>query len=260
MILVTGATGNVGRHVVAGLREAGGAVRTLSRRAGTGDLTRPDTLRAALADVDTVFLLWPGPATAGIEAAVDLITGQARRVVYLSARNPEYGFWGQVEKAVAATAEQWTFIRPGGFATNTLAWAPMIRADGAVRWPYGAAARSLIHERDIADVAVRALLEDGHAEQAYEITGPASITQVEQVRSIGEAIGRDLSWIELPSGLARAQLLQEWGDEGFVDSALRHWASLVDRPEPVTDTLPRLTGRSARPYAQWARDHAADFR
>jgi uncharacterized protein YbjT (DUF2867 family) len=264
MILVTGATGNVGRHVVAGLRAAGGDVRALSRTEGKGlvrgDLTEPDSLPAALNGVDQVFLLWPGPAAAGIEAAVNMITSAARRVVYLSAISAERGFWGVTEKAVAATAKEWTFVRPGGFATNTLGWAEMIRTDHEVRWPYGAAARSLIHERDIADVAVQALLEEGHAGQTYEITGPAAITQADQVRLIGEAIGRELRWVELPSGIARQQLLLEWGDAGFVDSALGHWASLVDHPEPVTDTVERVTGHPARTFAQWARDHADDFR
>jgi uncharacterized protein YbjT (DUF2867 family) len=264
MILVTGATGNVGRHVVAGLRAAGAEVRALSRTEGQGlvrgDLTDPDRLRTVLAGVDQVFLLWPGPSAAGIEAAVDTITLQARRVVYLSAMSAENGFWGVVEKAVAATAEEWTFLRAGGFATNTLGWAGMIRDSGTVSWPYGAAARSLVHERDLADVAIRALLEDGHVGRTYELTGPAAVTQAEQVRLIGEAIGRELRWVELPSGIARDQLLREWGDPAFVDSALTYWASLVDRPEPVTDTVERVTGHPARTFAQWARDHADDFR
>jgi uncharacterized protein YbjT (DUF2867 family) len=264
MILVTGATGNVGRHVVAGLRAAGGDVRALSRTQGEGlvrgDLSDPDSLRTVLKGVDQVFLLWPGPATAGIEAAVNMITSEARRVVYLSAISAEKGFWGVVEKAVAGTAKEWTFVRAGGFATNTLGWAPMIKADGEVHWPYGAAARSLIHERDMADVAVRALLTDEHVGRTYEITGPQAITQAEQVRLIGEAIGRELRWVELPSGVARQQLLQEWGDAGFVESALSYWASLVDHPEPVTDTVERVTGHPARTFAQWARDHADDFR
>jgi uncharacterized protein YbjT (DUF2867 family) len=264
MILVTGATGNVGRHVVAGLRAAGGDLRALSRTEGRGlvrgDLSDPDSLRAALTGVDQVFLLWPGPSAAGIEAAVNMITSEARRVVYLSAMSAEHGFWGVVEKAVAATAKEWTFVRAGGFATNTLGWAEMIRADGEVRWPYGAAARSLIHERDIADVAVRALLTDEHVGQTYEITGPQAFTQADQVRLIGEAIGRDLPWVELPSGIARQQLLREWGDPAFVDSALSHWASLVEHPEPVTDTVERVTGHPARTFAQWAGDHADDFR
>lgn len=263
MILVTGATGNVGQHVVRGLAESGQQVRTFSRSAGPyrGDLRDPDALSAALDGVDTVFLLWPGPSGEGAEQAVEVITSSsAGKVVYVSALAAEAGFWGVVEKAIESSDVAWTFLRAGGFAANTLGWADMIRTDGEVRWPYGEAARSLIHEQDIADVAVRALLTSDLDGQRPELTGPANLTQAEQVRQIGEAIGRELRWVELPSGLARQELLEAWGDQDFVDGALAHWASLVGRGEPVTDTVERITGRPARTFRQWATDHAADFR
>lgn len=263
MILVTGATGNVGRHVVDGLVAAGVPVRALSRTPKPGfvrgDLREPDSLSAALDGVDAVFLLWPGPDATGAEAAVKALARNARRIVYLSAIAAESGFWGRIEKAVEATGVEWTFLRAGGFATNTLGWAGMIRADGVVRWPYGQAARSLIHERDLADVAVRALTEDGHAGHRYDLTGPDLVTQADQVKQIGEAIGRDVRWAEVPSGIARQQLIEAWGDEAFVDGALTYWASLLRHPEPVTRTVEQLTGRPARTFRQWAHDHAADF-
>jgi uncharacterized protein YbjT (DUF2867 family) len=174
-VLVTGATGNVGHHVVAGLRDAGVTVRALSRDPSSsrlpagvatlgGDLTDPGSLRQAAAGADAAFLLWPLPAAQGAEAAVGALAGQVRRIVYLSAMSvrdgapsAENGVWGQVEQAIRQSGAEWTFLRAGGFATNTLAWAEQIRSRGAVRWPYGQAARSLIHERDIAAVAVRAL-------------------------------------------------------------------------------------------------------
>lgn len=258
MILVTGATGNVGRHVLAGL--AGHDARGLSRRPGPGLVVGDLREELPLDGVDTVFLLWPGPDPTGIERVVDRITARVRRVVYLSALAADQGFWGTVEKAVERSGVEWTFLRPGGFATNTLGWAEMIRRDGEVRWPYGAAARSLIHERDIADVAVRALTTDDLLGQRPELTGPAAVTQVEQVRQIGAAIGREVRWVELPSGLARQQLLAEWGDESFVDGALTYWASLVDRPEPVTGAVEEITGHPARTFREWAQDHADDFR
>jgi uncharacterized protein YbjT (DUF2867 family) len=262
MILVTGATGNIGRHVVSGLAEAGQSPRTFSRSAGEyrGDLRDPAALTAALAGVDTVFLLWPGPSGEGARETVEVITSSSvRKVVYVSAMAAETGFWGEVEKAIESSDVEWTFLRPGGFATNTLGWAEMIRTTGEVRWPYGEASRSLIHEKDIADVAVRALLTSDLAGQRPELTGPATITQAEQVRQIGEAIGRELRWVEVPSGVARQELLAEWGDQDFVDGALAYWASLVGGGEPVTDTVERITGRPARTFRQWADDHRADF-
>jgi len=177
-ILVTGATGNVGRHIATQLTDRGMTVRALCRdpssarlpagvTAVRGDLTEPGSVRSAAAGADAAFLLWPFLTAQGAEAAVRAIAGQVRRVVYLSALSvhdgagpEENGVWGQVETAIRQHAVEWTFLRAGGFAANTLAWADQLRSTGVVRWAYGQAARSLIHERDIADVAVRALTED----------------------------------------------------------------------------------------------------
>lgn len=254
MFLVIGASGNVGRHVAADLP---GPLRRLARTAQPGfvqaDLREPDSLIPALDSVERVFLVWPGPATPGIEAAVATIASRVRRIVYLSAISAESGFWGDVEKAITASGVEWTFLRGGGFATNTLGWADMIKRDGVVRWPYGRAKRSLIHEKDLADAAVRALTTDEHVGATYDLTGPAALTQIEQVRQIGDAIGRDVRWEDVPPENARPML------GAFADSALAYWASLVEHPEPVTDGVPRITGHAARTFASWARDHAADF-
>jgi uncharacterized protein YbjT (DUF2867 family) len=117
------------------------------------------------------------------------------RIVYLSAQaageRPD-SFWAAVERLVEASGAQWTILRPTGFAANTLMWADQVRSSDVVRWVYGAAARSLIHERDIAAVAVRTLTGPGHAGERYVLTGPQAVTQAEQVRAIGAAIGRPL--------------------------------------------------------------------
>ena len=203
-ILVAGATGNVGRHIVTQLRDAGVTVRALSRdpasprlpagvTAVAGDLTSPDSLRTAAAGAAAAFLLWPFGSAQGAEAAVAALAGQVRRIVFLSASSvrdgaspAENGVWGQVEQVIERSGTEWVFLRAGGFAANTLAWADRIRAGGVVRWAYGEAARSLIHERDIADVAVRALTDRRHAGAKYVLTGPESITQADQARTIGE--------------------------------------------------------------------------
>ncbi len=129
-----------------------------------------------------------------------------------------------------------------------------------MRWPYGQARRSLIHEHDIAAVAVRALTEDGHAGARYVLTGPQALTQADQVRAIGTAIGRPLRWEELSRQAARADLAAAFGDPDFADSALDTWAGFVSHPEPVTATVPDITGTPARAFSAWAADHAADFR
>ncbi|WKN14261.1 NAD(P)H-binding protein [Streptomyces sp. JUS-F4] len=274
-ILVTGATGKVGGHVVSSLAAKGVPVRALVRdpdraalphgvEAVVGDLTAPETLEAALRGVRGVFLMWPGLPVE--PKAVEAVAGPDRHVVYLSTDvtdladgEPATSYHQEIERLIRRSGAEWTFLRAIDFATNTLGWAGQIR-QGVVRLPYGGAARSLIHERDIADVAVEALTSEGHGGSAYLLTGPEAITHTDQVRIIGEAIGREVRWEELPVETARRQLTEAWGDSGFVDARLKAWAGFVDVPERVTDTVPRLLGRPARTFRSWARDHADDFR
>jgi uncharacterized protein YbjT (DUF2867 family) len=186
-----------------------------------------------------------------------------RRVVYLSAlaaADPPGGFWGAVERRIEASGLEWTFLRPTGFASNTLIWADQIRHGDVVRWPYPDAARSLIDERDIAAVAARALLGDDLVGTRPVLTGPETVTQVEQVRQIGEALGRRLRYVELSPRAARAQMVAAIGDEAFADHALDTWAGFAEHPEPITNAVEKLTGTRARTFRQWARDHADAFR
>lgn len=175
MILVTGATGKVGRHVVSQLRDAGVGVRALTRTPEAadlpdgvevvrGDLSAADALDASLDGVDAVFLVWPFLTTDGAPAVLEVIARHAKRLVYLSSmgerdangrRTDPISFHADMEHLIAQSGPDWTFLRPSGFASNTLMWAEQIRTDGVVRWPYADAARSLIHERDVAAVAVR---------------------------------------------------------------------------------------------------------
>lgn len=276
MILVVGATGNVGREVVSQLLDVGVAVRAMTRDPDTaelpagvdvvrGDLSDPVALEAQLDGVDAVFLIWPfvavQQATDLAPVVMDAIAQHARRIVYLSAHAAEQPgtFWAIVEDAIEGSGAEWTFLRPSGFAANTRMWAEQIDRGDVVRWPYGAAARSLIHERDIAVVAVRALIEEGHAGARYVLTGPTTVTQAEQVRAIGQAIGRPLRWEEVPPGAVRDDLAAAIGDASFADGALDAWAGFVEEPELVTSTVQDVTGEPARTFGQWATDHAADF-
>ncbi|MEV6440971.1 NAD(P)H-binding protein [Amycolatopsis sp. NPDC051716] len=256
-VLVTGATGHTGRHVVAGLKAAGVHTRVLVRDETKapdgvdvvqGDITDP----AGAADgVDAVYLLWPFFSADGIEKALEPFRG--KKIVYLSAMSAEDGgVWGDVEAAVEKVTGDWTFLRVTGLATNALAWAQDIET-GVVRAAYGQAKRSVVHERDVADMAVKALTED-HARQVYLVTGPESVAQADQVRLIGEALGKPVTWEEQPPEEAIAQLSGYLGAE-FAAGAVNHWASLVDDPEPVSLDVARVTGHPARPFAEWAREH-----
>src|SRR5215469_5846391 len=278
MVLVIGATGRIGRQVVAQLVERGAAVRAVTRDpavanlpAGVdvvrGDLAEPRSLEPHLKGVASVFLLWPftSPTAAAELAArlVEVLARQVRRIVCLSASaaaGEPGSFWAVVERLIEASAAEWTFLRPTGFAANTLMWADQIRTGNVVRWPYGAATRSLIHEHDIAAVAVRTLIDDRHAGMKYLLTGPEAITQAEQVRIIGEVVGREVRWEELAPDAARQELVSAWGDPGFVDSALASWAAMVTQPEPVTGTVEEVTGMPPRTFRQWVLDHVDDFR
>lgn len=276
MILITGATGNVGRHVVSQLVERGVEVRALTRdpeRAGLpdgvdvvrGDLADPGGLEEHL-DVDAVFLVWPftsyEAAATLAPKVVEALGRHAGRIVYLSAQaaaDQPRAFWAVVERLVERSGAAWTMLRPTGFATNTLRWAEQIRAGDVVRWPSGRATRTLIDERDLAAVAVRALTEDGHDGARYVLSGPERLTQIEQVAAIGAALDRSLGWEELSRQEARGPLIEAFGDEAFADAALDGWEAFVDRPEIRTDTVEQVTGAPARTFAEWARDHAGDF-
>jgi uncharacterized protein YbjT (DUF2867 family) len=276
MIVVTGGTGRVGQQVVAQLTERNLKVRVVSRRPGqpragmetaAADLADPASLEPALRGADALFLLWPftsAELTATLAPQVaKLAARHVARIVYLSAQPAAErpgSFWALTERAIEDSGAAWTFLRPVGFASNTLMWADQIRAGDVVRWPFGAAARSLIDERDIAAVAVRALTGDGHAGSRYLLSGPAVLTQAEQLAAIARALGRDLTWEELPRAQAQQALAAAWGDPGFAASALDTWERFVTHPEVVTSTVRDLTGVPARTFADWAAANAGAFR
>jgi uncharacterized protein YbjT (DUF2867 family) len=284
MILVTGATGNVGREVVKLLLEAGEPVRAITRDPATaalpedaqvvsGDSIHPATLRPALRGVAAV-LVSPralGDATAAVATSELLalaIEQGVQRVVALSAATVQYPAGYQrfadafkaVEGAVTASGLPWTILRSADYASNALAWAPQIRASGVVRGAYGDAATSTIHERDVAAVAVQALANAAHAGHIYLLTGPQSLSQRDKVRLIGEAIGRELVWEELPPAQVRQAMLAQGLPEDVPDRLLGSLADYARQPGPLSDTVEQVLGRPALTFAAWAAEHAAAFR
>ncbi|TDP92020.1 SDR family oxidoreductase [Labedaea rhizosphaerae] len=264
-ILVTGATGKVGGAALRLLRASGAPVRALVRtpsdlpEAVRGDLAEPASLGAALTGVDAVFLVYP--TLQADHAAPELIAALAehgRHIVYVSARGADpakdaiLGSHGKLEQFIADSGAPWTFLRPSGFAGNTLGWASQIRAGDEVRWFHGGAKRALIHERDIAAVGVAAIT-GGHHGVAYDLSGPEQLTQVEQVTTIGDVLGRSLRFVELDPDTAKRELFPDM--PGIVDGH----AAMVANPEPVADTVERVLGRKALTYRQWVEDHIADF-
>ncbi len=268
--VVFGARGSVGRHVAAGLAEAGVRFRVTSRESAAGfvvaDLERPETLPAALEGADRAFIYAKPEGIDGFVAAAR--DAGLRHVVLLSSgavvnpgadRDPIAISHRRVETALEESGLEWTFIRPGMFATNTLWWwARSIREEGRVRMPYPEAQTAPIHEKDMAALAVTALTRPGHAGQAYTVYGPESLTQRELVKHIGNAIGRDIRVEELTPEEARVELGRTMPPLG-VETMMRVWASGVGVPARTSTTVPDLTGRPAHTFAQWAHDHASDF-
>ena len=280
-ILIAGATGNVGRQVVSQLMAIGEQVRALARNPDTaglppqvevvrGDVTVPDTLDRCLDGIDTVFLVWVAPPVS-VGPALERIAKYARRIVFLSAPlktphplfqqpNPGRTLAEQIERLIEMSGLHWTFLRPGMFARNALHWwAPQIRSGDVVRWPYLAVPTAPIDERDIAAVAVRALCEDGHSGAEYVLTGPQSLSQAEQISTIGRVLGRSLRVEEISPEDAPSELATTM-PAPIVNILLNAWAAAIGQPAFVTSTVAEITGTSARTFRNWATDHAAKFR
>ncbi|MFG1610955.1 NmrA family NAD(P)-binding protein [Actinoplanes sp. NPDC049265] len=277
-VLVTGATGRIGRAVTDLLTEAGAPVRALVRStesaatlpAGAesvvGDLTAPESLDAALRGVRTVFLVWTAPPDTAA-AVVERLAAHTRRVVHLSAPhrtphpffrqpNPMAALHAEIERLITASGVAATTVRPGLFASNALLWwADTIRGGGVVRWPYGAAETAPVDDRDVAAVVARTLLDDGHAGGDYVLTGPEALSQAEQVSIIGQVLGRRIAFEELAPGDFRRQT----AGNPAADMLLAAWAATMGHPAYITATVSDILGRPPRTFRQWATDHTAAF-
>ncbi|KAB2345966.1 NAD(P)H-binding protein [Actinomadura rudentiformis] len=272
MILITGATGNVGRHLVAELLTAGRKVRALSRDPATAGLpSGAEVARADEAPMDGVEAVFFNPATSWNGPGELLAKAKAhgvRRVVMLSSmsclgEDDPANLIGQhhleAEREIEASGLEWTFLRPGAFAANTLDWAGQIREDGVVRGPYARAHTTPMHERDIAEAAAQAFLADDLVGTKPVLSGPESLTHADQARIIGEAIGRSVRYEELSPETAREAMIGGGVPAPFVDAMLRMYASAVDTPAEVYPEFEQITGRRARTFAEWAADHAPTF-
>ncbi|MFJ4422287.1 NAD(P)H-binding protein [Streptomyces bobili] len=271
MILITGATGVVGRETVRLLVEGGAEVAAVTRDphadfpAGT-QLVHP----AKVPTIDGVEAVLLSPRAAGSAAAGLLARARetgAARVVVLSAVTVQYPAgharfpqqFQAVEDIAKGSGLDWTILRCADFAANTLAWAGQIRATGTVRGAYPHARTSTVDERDIAAVAALALTHPQDRGQTYLLTGERSLSQPEKVAALGAALDRTLSFVEAaPEEIRRGMLAAGLPDE-VPDRLLGSLADYAREAGPTTDTVRRLLGRPARTYATWARDHRAAF-
>jgi uncharacterized protein YbjT (DUF2867 family) len=279
MILITAATAPVGRSIVEQLVTTGRSVRALTRdpdkanlpdgaEVVAGDLSDPKCLPAAFKDVSAAFLLAavPGFAPAFLKAAREV---GVRRIVFQSSGavvddadeqpNDIAAFHHDIERQIRDSGLEWTFLRLEVASADALQWAfdvpEQIKAGDVVRGPYGEAAGSPIHPADFAAVAIAALTKDEHAGKIYYLTGPESLTHIEQVKLIGEALGRPLRYEELDEETARKAI----NPYAPADLLFETWKKYIGRPAPVNDTVQRLTGCPPHSTAQWATDYAAQF-
>ncbi|MFE5481383.1 NAD(P)H-binding protein [Streptomyces sp. NPDC056527] len=280
MIVVTGATGNVGRSLVRVLAAAGEDVTATSRgisetdvppgvRHMRSDLIEAESLRPVFDGADALFLQSGGPSAYRLNAHAILDAAKAgsiRRVVLLSsqgvATRPESASHGDtgraIEDAVRESGLEWTILRPGGFASNAFAWVESVRAHREIAAPFADTGLPVIDPDDIAEVGAAALREDGHGGRIHELTGPALSTPRERAEAISDALGEPVRFVEQTREEARAQMLH-FMPEPVVETTL----TILGEPNPaeqqVSPHVEQVLGRAPRTFADWAQRYVAAF-
>ncbi|MBJ8342061.1 NAD(P)H-binding protein [Antrihabitans sp. YC3-6] len=276
-ILVTGATGSVGRHLITTLLARGADVRAVSRKpddaalpAGVdvvaGDLADASTLGPEVFDgVDQAFVFPAQGVDTFVAAAVSAGVHRFTVLSSLAAALEfprDHGSASQlhhsaVEAAVTERTDAWTILRPGTFANNLLSWAWQIRTGAPIRAPFLASAQAPIHEYDVAEAAAETLLSDDYLGEVIAMTGPQAVTRTQQVAAIGNALDRKIQLIEITPDEFRSET-EQFIPEPVLKMLLDYWSDTLatpDQPRPVTP----VTRRPGRSLEQWATDHRADF-
>ncbi|BBY40283.1 hypothetical protein MMAN_44170 [Mycobacterium mantenii] len=274
-IVVTGATGNVGRPLVTELIAAGARVRAVTRQpAGAGFSPEVEVFGSvtdALSGAAAVFL-----NSRALGGQLEGVVAQCRRagvakLVALSAINADDDdarqpsrFRGdrnrEVERLAVDSGLAWVSLRPTVFATNFAGmWSAQICAGDVVAGPYAAASTAPIVESDISSVATRALLTDYLDGQRIPLTGPQAFTNAELVEVIGGVLGRPLQYREVPVDTVRQRFVGLGFSAGFADAYIAMLAETLDKPAAVTQDLQKILGRSPIPFAHWVSDHREMF-
>lgn len=275
MILVTGATGNVGSELVRALTTAGEKVRSLTRHphhsevpAGVepviGDLNDPDSLDDVFTGVTKVFTLagyadMPGLMARMREAGVGhvvLMTGGSAGIQRMD--NAISRYMTLSEQAVRESGMDWTFLRPRAFMSNSLRWRPQLGEGDVVRLPFSWRRTAFVDPYDIAAVAAQALLTDEHAGHIHELTGPEALLPAEQVEILAPVLGRRLRFEPMSNEEARTDMESRMTKER-VDAYFGFYVDNLIDESPVSSAVPDIVGRPARTYREWAEEHAPLF-
>jgi uncharacterized protein YbjT (DUF2867 family) len=282
--LIIGATGTVGRQLVSELlANTNNKIRALVRNPDAanlpdavekfrGDLTAPNSLDPALKNIDSAFLVWTAPS-ATAPAVIDRIAKNTSRLVFLTAPhqtphpffqhpNPLTAMLSAIERHIESTPLQSTFIRPGMFASNGIHWwGPAFRNNEVVRWPLLQAPTAPIDPRDIAAVASHVLTDpqkQSHPAKNYVITGPESLTQLQQLQIIAETVNRPLRYEDLSADQARTVLVPPF-PLPVMNMLLNAWTAALGQPAFVTSTVTDLLGRPAHTFRAWAQHNVSAF-
>ncbi|MFF1640621.1 SDR family oxidoreductase [Streptomyces sp. NPDC058246] len=279
MIVVTGATGNVGRPLTQALAQAGAQVTTVSRHAAAAadgarhmpaDLAHPQSLTAALDGAKALFLLLSGDLHAPEASPADIIDLAAasgvRRVVLLSSQGVATRPHGvsriamrAVEDALRESGLDWTVLRPGGFASNALAWAESVRTQQTVAAPFGDVGVPIVDPADIAQVAAACLLDDRHTGTVLELTGPKVITPRQQAQAIAAALGSPVRFHELTREQAKAAMTQSV-PPALADDTLDITAAPNPAELRISPDVERVLGRAPSPFNDWVARNITAFR
>ncbi|WP_409235596.1 SDR family oxidoreductase [Streptomyces sp. PA5.6] len=279
MIVVTGATGNVGRPLTQALTEAGEQVTAVSRHAAAmphgvrhmvADLSEPADLAPALDGAKALFLLLSGDLHALDARPADLIDlavdSGVRRVVLLSSQGvatrplgPTRVAMRGLENALRRSGLDWAVLRPGGFASNALAWAESIRTQGMAAAPFGDVGVPVVDPADIAEVAAACLLGDRHTGEIYELTGPEVITPRQQAAALATALGSPVRFHELTRDEAKAAMTRAVPPE-LADDTLDIIAAPTPAELRISPDVERVTGRAPRSFDSWVARNIAAFR
>ncbi len=274
-IVVTGATGNVGRPLVHQLVDSGAKVRAVSRRPQSAGLPAEvevvESATEAVAGASAVFL-----NSRALGGELDTVVEQARRegvtrLVALSAINADDDFSRQpsrfrgdrnkeVEQQAVDSGLEWVSLRPSVFVTNFVGmWSAQVRAGDIVRGPYATASSAPIVESDIAAVAAHALLTNDLVGLKIPLTGPQSLTNTEMVEIMGAVLGRPLQYQEAPVELVRQRFVGLGFPPEFGDAYIAMLATTIDQPAVVTDDAQRILSRPAQTFEQWVVEHKSIF-